>query len=150
MGIKLTLAAAAIAGALFVIGCDDNSSTSSTPTPPANNQSAGDVKDSIDKQAEAAKAEADKQVEAAKEAADDVKKEAEATADTAKNAVDAVADEGKALIADFKSAIENKDISKLGDYLKKAEALKDKLPPELKTQLDALITKAKELMPAMP
>lgn len=149
MGFKLSLAVTAIVGALFVFGCEkEDSSKTSTPAPPK--QSTSDVKDSIDKQADAAKAEADKQVEAAEKKAEEVKKEADATADAAKKALDEVSNTGKKLMADIQSAIDSKDFSKLGDYIKQAEALKDQLPPELKAQLDALITKAKELMPKMP
>ena len=149
MSIKFTITGIALASSLFILGCDEK--TKPTPTPaPSTPTTEGDVKQQIEDQSDAAKREVDKQAEAAKENADKTKEQIEASSDAAKEAVGELSDQGKKLISDIKSAIDNKEFSKLDAYIKQAEALKGKLPQELQAELDGLIAKAKTLMPSMP
>ncbi len=140
MTLKHLLASTVMTAALVAVGCEKK------PEAPA---AAGDAGSTVaptgslvDDAAAAAGEKAAEAVDTAKEGAADL-------ADAAKKALDSIAGEDKQILTDLQKAIADKDVSKLGDLVKKAEGLKAKYPEAAKL-IEEYLGKAKELLPKMP
>lgn len=147
MTLKHLLASTVMTAALVAVGCEKK------PEAPAAAGDAGSTVAPTGSLVEDAAAAAKETTEAAGEkaagAVEAVKETATDVADAAKKALDSIAGEDKQILTDLQKAIADKDVSKLGDLVKKAEGLKAKYPEAAKL-IEEYLGKAKELLPKVP
>jgi methyl-accepting chemotaxis protein len=173
MTLKHLLASTVMTAALVAVGCEKkpeapaaagDAGSSVAPTGSLVEDATAAVKETAEAAGEKAADAVDAMKEGAAELADAAKETAEAAgekvagavdamkegaADVAKKALDSLAGEDKQILTDLQKAIADKDVSKLGDLVKKAEGLKAKYP-EASKLIEEYLGKAKELLPKIP
>ena len=140
----------ALLGGAMLVGCDDKKDTVTPKVEEKVNKATDSIKDATKTGVDAVK-------DATKTGVDTVKDATKTTTDAGKTAMDAAKEQGSKLIEQFQAAITGNKMTEADGIMKQIEAIKDKLPEDLKAKYESAkkmfdVAKAKlgGAVPAIP